>query len=110
MVYVRENRSPSVGPVVASRSFVQLLKIQRTTDLNVVFTVSGRLDVENVGELCELIAAEPADAVVVLDLADLVLADREAIRHLRDCETGGRIVLRNCPTYVRGWMAAEEND
>jgi hypothetical protein len=28
---------------------------------------------------------------------------------LRDCETGDRIVLRNCPTYIRVWMAAEEN-
>jgi hypothetical protein len=28
---------------------------------------------------------------------------------LRDCETGERIVLRNCPAYIRVWMAAEEN-
>jgi len=39
----------------------------------------------------------------------LVLADRDAVRYLRDYETGGRIVLRNCPAYIRGWMAAEEN-
>ncbi len=86
-----------------------LLKIQRTMDRTVVFTVSGRLDAENVSELCELIDAEPAAAVVVLDLADLVLADRDAVRFLRDCETRERIVLRNCPAYVRIWMAAEEN-
>ena len=49
------------------------------------------------------------DAVVVLDLTDLVLADRDAVRYLRDHETGGRIVLRNCPAYVRAWMAADEN-
>ena len=49
------------------------------------------------------------DAVVVLDLTDLVLADRDAVRYLRDYETGGRIVLRNCPAYVRAWMAADEN-
>jgi len=85
------------------------MKIQRTTDRTVVFTVSGRLDAENVGELCQLIDAEPADAVVVLDLTDLVLADRDAVRLLRDCETGERIVLRNCPAYIRVWVAAEEN-
>jgi len=78
-------------------------------DRTVVFTVSGRLDAENVGELCRLIDAEPAGAVVVLDLTDLVLADRDAVRLLRECETGGRIVLRNCPAYIRVWMAAEEN-
>ena len=86
-----------------------LLKIQRTMDRTVVFTVSGRLDAENVSELCQLIDAEPAGAAVVLDFTDVVLADRDAIRYLRDCETGDRIVLRNCPAYIRAWMAAEEN-
>ena len=86
-----------------------LLKIQRTMDRTVVFTVSGRLDAENVGELCKLIDAEPAGAVVVLDLTDLVLADRDAVRFLRDCETGERIALRNCPAFIRVWMAAQEN-
>jgi anti-anti-sigma regulatory factor len=88
---------------------VALLKIQRRTDPTLVFMVSGRLDAENVGELCQLIDAEPAGAVVVLDLTDLVLADGDAIRHLRDCETANRIVLRNCPAYIRAWMAAEDN-
>jgi hypothetical protein len=46
---------------------------------------------------------------VVLDLTDLVLADRDAVRYLRDYETGGRTVLRNCPPYIRAWMAADED-
>ena len=86
-----------------------LLKIQRTMDRTAVFTVSGRLVTDNVSELCQLIDAEPAGAVVVVDLTDLVLAERDAIRYLRDCETGDRIVLRNCPEYIRIWMAAGEN-
>jgi len=102
-------RSLSIGAVVASRAIVELLKIQRTMDRTVVFTVSGRLDAENVSELCQLIDAEPAGAVVLLDFTDLVLADRDAIRYLRDCKTGDRIVLRNCPAYIRAWMAAAEN-
>jgi hypothetical protein len=89
---------------------VAFLKIQRRLDPTLVFTVSGRLDAENVGELCHLIDAEPAGAAVVLDLADLVLADRDAVRYLRDCETADRIVLRNCPAYIRAWMAADENN
>jgi hypothetical protein len=88
---------------------VALLKIRRRRAPALVFTVSGRLDIENVGELCHLIDAEPAGAVVVLDLTDLVLADRDAVPHLRDYETSGRVVLRNCPAYIRAWMAAEEN-
>ena len=87
-----------------------MLRIHRTSGRTVVFTVSGQLDADSVSELCQLVDAEPADSVPVLDLSDLVLADRDAIRYLRDCETGDRIVLRNCPAYIRGWMAAEEND
>ena len=86
-----------------------LLKIQRTMEESVVFKVSGQLDGQNVGELCQLIDREPAGAVVVLDLTDLVLADRDAVRRLRDCETSERIVLRNCPAYIRIWMATEDN-
>jgi hypothetical protein len=88
---------------------VPLLKIQRTMDQTAVFTVSGRLDGENVRELCQLIDREPAGTPVVVDLTDLVLADREAIRYLRDCETGDRVVLRNCLEYVRVWMSADES-
>jgi hypothetical protein len=102
-------RTSLIGPVVASGTIVALLKIQRRMDPTLVFMVSGRLDVENVGELCHLIDAEPAGAVAVLDLTDLVLADRDAVRYLRDYETANRIVLRNCPAYIRAWMDAQEN-
>jgi anti-anti-sigma regulatory factor len=88
---------------------VPLLKIQRTTDRTaIVLTVSGRLDAENVSELCESLDAIPRAAAVVLDLTDLVLADRDVVRLLREFEASGRIVLRNCPPYIRIWMAAED--
>jgi hypothetical protein len=103
------SRSHSLGPVVASRAIVPLLKIQRTMDQAAVFMVSGRLDGENVRELCQSIDAEPPGTPVVVDLTDLVLADRDAIRYLRDCESGDRVVLRNCPEYVRVWMSADES-
>jgi hypothetical protein len=51
---------------------------------------------------------ELAGRAIVLDLKDLVLVDREAIRFLRRCEGQG-IVLRNCPPYIRGWMAGGED-
>jgi anti-anti-sigma regulatory factor len=81
-----------------------MLKIQRKA--NGVFTVSGRLDAGNVGELSALVAAEPAGRPLVLDLKDLVLVDRDAVRFLRVRERNG-IVLRNCPPYIRTWMARE---
>ena len=86
-----------------------MLKIHRTSGRKIVFTVSGRLDSDNVSELCQVVDAEPAGGVLVLDLTDLVLADRDAVRFLREYEARGRVVLRNCPAYVRTWMAAEHN-
>jgi hypothetical protein len=85
-----------------------MLKIQRKVDGDVVFTVSGRLEVGNVSELAALLAAEPNGRARVLDLTDLVLADRDTVRFLRACEAEG-IVLRNCPPYIRAWIASEED-
>ena len=71
-------------------------------------TVSGRLDADNVSELSALLAAEPAGRAVVLDLKDVVLVDRDIVRFLRARERDG-IALRNCPPYIREWIAREED-
>jgi hypothetical protein len=84
-----------------------MLKIQRSANGDVVFTVSGRLDADNVSDLSTLIADEPGDRTLVLDLKDVVLVDRDVVRFLRACESDG-IALRNCPPYIREWIAREE--
>jgi hypothetical protein len=84
-----------------------MLKIHRTSGRTVVFTISGHLHADSVNELYQLVDAEPAGSVLVLDLTDLVLADRDAVRFLREYEARGRVALRNCPGYVRRWMAGE---
>ena len=86
-----------------------MLRIHRTSGRTAVFTVSGQLDADNVNELCQLVDAEPLGGVLVLDLTDLVLADRDAVRSLRQYEARGRVALRNCPAYVRTWIAAEND-
>jgi hypothetical protein len=43
----------------------------------------------------------------VLDLKDLILVDRDAVHFLRASEVRG-ILLRNCPPYIRAWMAREQ--
>jgi anti-anti-sigma regulatory factor len=80
-----------------------MLKIRRNANGNVVFTVVGRLERDNVGELLQLLAVEPPGRSIVLDLKDLVLVDREAVGFLCRCEGRG-IALRNCPPYIRVWM------
>jgi anti-anti-sigma regulatory factor len=76
-----------------------MLRIQRTAGGTT--TISGRLDAENINELRQSLDVVPDGEAVVLDLADLLLADREAIRVLGDLEASGRIVLRHCPAYIR---------
>jgi hypothetical protein len=86
-----------------------MLRILRTQARRVVFMISGQLDADNVNELCQVVDAEPVGSSLVLDLTDLVLADRDAVRLLREYEARGRVVLRNCPAYVRTWMAGEND-
>ena len=84
-----------------------MLKIQRTANGDVVFTVSGRLEADNVSELSALLAAEQGGRTRVLELKDLVAVDGDAVRFLRMCEAD-RIVLLNCPPYIRAWMVRDE--
>ena len=83
-----------------------MLKIQRRANGDVVFTVSGRLEAHNISELSALLGAEQGDRTRVLDLKDLVLVDSDAVRFLRTCDADS-IVLRNCPPYIRAWMARD---
>ena len=84
-----------------------MVRIQRHSNGDVVFTVSGRLAADNVSELAVLLAAEPAGQPVALDLTDVVLVDRDTVRFLRAREREG-ITLRNCPPYIREWIARDE--
>ena len=86
-----------------------MLKIQRKANGDVVLTLTGRLQADNVSELSALLAAEQAGQAVVLDLKDVVLVDRDVVRFLRACERDG-IVLRSCPPYIREWIAREEGN
>lgn len=84
-----------------------MLKIQRQANGDVVFTVSGRLDADNVSELSTLLAEESTGRSLVLDLKDVVLVDRDVVRFLHARESDG-IALRNCPPYIREWIARQE--
>ena len=83
-----------------------MLKIQRTANGYVVFAVSGRLEADSLRELSALLALESSARAVALELKDLVLVDRDAVGFLRACAEKG-IELRNCPRYIRAWMASE---
>ena len=73
-----------------------MLKIQRATNGEVIFTLSGRINAENLAELKALFGSEEKGRRIVLDLKDLTLVDRDAVRFLERCEADS-IKLKNCP-------------
>jgi predicted metal-binding protein len=82
------------------------LRIERSVRQGIlVFTLSGHMKAEELAELKALFDADYRK--IVLDLRDVRLADRDAVKFLRDCEAGG-MKLENCPAYVREWMEREK--
>jgi predicted metal-binding protein len=60
-------------------------------------------------QAAELKALLDADyRTIVLDLRDVRLADRDAVKFLRACQADG-MKLENCPAYVREWMEREKD-
>ena len=83
------------------------LRIERSARQRfTVFTLSGRMEAEHVAELKELFDRDYRN--IILDLWDLRLADRDAVRFLRGCEADG-MKLENCPAYIREWMDREKD-
>ena len=85
-----------------------MLKITRAVNGEVVFTVSGRMDAENLPELKALFSSEAAGRRITLDLKELTLVDQDAVRFLERCEAGN-IRLKNCPAYIREWITRERS-
>ena len=83
------------------------LRIERSARQRfTVFTLSGRMEAEQVTELKKLLDRDYKN--IILDLRELRLADRDAVRFLRGCQAEG-VRLENCPAYVREWMDREQD-
>ena len=83
-----------------------MLKIRRAANGEVILTLSGRMNVENLAELKALIGSETKGRRIVLDLKDLTLVDQDAVRYLKACKAKN-INFRNCPAYIRQWIDDE---
>jgi hypothetical protein len=70
-----------------------------------VFRVCGRVDIECLNTLKELIESESDK--IVLDLSEVTLANREAATFLAECKLKG-IKLNNCPAFLRSWISIEQ--
>jgi len=68
--------------------------------------LSGRIESSDVQQLKSQIDGSGTD--VALDLRQVRIVDREAVRFLARCETEG-IELLDCPPFVRAWIQSEQN-
>jgi len=101
--YVR----PDGGNAEHRNDKTMTLRIERSTRQRfTVLTLSGRMEATQALELKELFDRDYRN--IILDLRDLRLADRDAVRFLRGCEADG-MKLENCPAYVREWMDREKD-
>jgi hypothetical protein len=81
-----------------------MLKIRRSDETgHAIFVLSGRIEEKHVSELLDLLDAEAKPSEVTLDLTEVKLVDREAIKFLGVCKARG-IRLNNCPAYIRRWI------
>jgi hypothetical protein len=85
----------------------QMLKIQRSSNGQVVFTLSGQMDEEHIADLETLIRSEGNARPIVLDLKNLTLVGQEAVSFLERCEADG-VTLKNCAAYVREWVTRQQ--
>jgi anti-anti-sigma regulatory factor len=85
-----------------------MLRIRKSSNGEVVFALSGRIDTENVKELESLVQAEGTSRRIVIDLKDVTLAGEDGIIFLARCEAGN-ITLVNCLPYIREWITKQNN-
>jgi hypothetical protein len=83
-----------------------MLRIQRSSNGIVVFSLSGQMERDDIPELRRLLSLEEAGKDIALDLQDVMLIGRDSVEFLAGCEAEN-IRLENCPAYVREWIEAE---
>ena len=71
------------------------------SDRLVLLHISGHLQEVHI-EMIEELLAKDTDPVA-LDLGEVTLVDREAVRFLASLDARG-VGLRNCPGFIREWM------
>jgi hypothetical protein len=74
----------------------------------VVFTLTGRIQAEQLSELDALVKSDLPDHSLVLDLKEVKLVDRDAVLFLADIEAQGAR-LRNCSAFIREWISRERD-
>ena len=85
-----------------------MFRVRRSSNGEIVFTLSGRIEGERLAELESLIQSEGSDRPIAIDLKDVTLAGEDGIVFLAQCEARN-IKLVNCPPYIREWITIQNN-
>jgi hypothetical protein len=80
-----------------------MLRIERSGNGEVLFTLSGRIETEEVKELQRLLALEVSGRQLMFDLEDVTLVNQDAVEFLARREASG-IRLNHCPRHIRRWI------
>ena len=83
-----------------------MVRIQRSSGSGVVFSLSGRIEAEDMVELQRLLRLEVPGQGIAFDLREITIVDRDAVKFLERCETSG-VKFRGCPAYIREWIETE---
>jgi hypothetical protein len=83
-----------------------MLRVERSSNGDVVFRLSGRMEQENLADLKEVLQGEAPGRSIVLDLMDVTLVNNDAVTFLRRSEAEG-ITLKNCPAFIREWITKQ---
>jgi hypothetical protein len=76
---------------------------RRSTEEGLVLYISGRIAAE---DLEVVRSALEGLSVIAVELAEIELVDRDAVKLLAQTEAEG-IELRSCPAYIREWITKE---
>jgi hypothetical protein len=84
-----------------------MLRIERSANGQVVFTLSGRMQTDDIEQVQQLLIVETPGQQLTFDLRDVTLVNQDAVTFLADCEAKG-IKLESCPLHIRNWINQEK--
>ena len=85
-----------------------MLRIERSGNGQILFTLSGRMQTEDINQVQQLLDAEAPGQEMLFNLRDVTLVNRDAVAFLARCEACG-IKLEGCPLHVRNWIDQEKH-
>ena len=84
-----------------------MLRIERSANGQVVFTLSGRMQTEDIEQFQQLLVVETPGQQLMFDLRDVTLVNQDVVTFLADCEAKG-IKLESCSLHIRNWIDQEK--